>query len=161
MQIEEIEEIDDPDTSPNIGVKVSASFPSSEIFGIKLINGHPTKVLLSFSNGEPEAITVVFIGGSLWTSQIGSKEPEIVRNLTTAKYNVEIGAGKEESVSYSFATELRPQDLKLNLAAVIKDNNGTPHAIQAFNEIVSIVEPDTSFFDPQMWVQTHLALHRS
>ena len=46
--------------------------------------------------------------------------------------------------------ELQPQDLKLNLAAVITDQKGTAYTLQAFNETVSIVEPDTSIFDPQM-----------
>jgi len=76
--------------------------------------------------------------------------PQILRNLTTSRYNVEIPAGSSESISYSFATELQPQDLKLNLAAVVTDSEGTPYTLQAFNETVSIVEPDTSIFDPQM-----------
>lgn len=133
-------------------MKVSTSFPSSEIFGIKLVNGHPTQALLSITNDEPEPVTVVFIGGSLWASGLGAKGPHIVRNLTTTRYNVEIPAGIKESISYSFTTELLPQDLKLNLAAVITDTEGTAHTIHAFNETVSIVEPDTSIFDPQMLV---------
>lgn len=75
---------------------------------------------------------------------------QIVRNLTTTRYNVEIPAGQSDSISYSFATELQPQDLMLNLAAVVTDTEGTPYTLQAFNETVSIVEPDTSIFDPQM-----------
>lgn len=149
-QVEEVEELDDPPTSPKLDVKVSTSFPSSEIFGIKLVNGHPTQALLSITNDEPEPVTVVFVGGSLWISEIGEKGPRIVRNLTTTRYNVEIPAGVKESISYSFTTELLPQDLKLNLAAVVTDAEGTSFTLQAFNETVSIVEPDTSIFDPQM-----------
>ena len=65
---------------------------------------------------------------------------------------MEIPAGQSESISYNFATELQPQDLKLNLAAVVTDSEGTPYTLPAFNETVSIVEPDTSIFDPQMCV---------
>ena len=65
---------------------------------------------------------------------------------------MEIPAGQSESISYNFATELQPQDLKLNLAAVVTDSEGTPYTLPAFNETVSIVEPDTSIFDPQMHV---------
>ena len=131
-------------------MQVSASFPSSEIFGVKLVNGHPTRALLSFSNNELAPISVSFIGGSLWTPDIDPQGSRIVRNLTTTRYNVEIPAGQKESLSYSFATELHPQDLRLNLAAVVSDEKGTFYNIQAFNETVSIVEPDTSFLDPQM-----------
>ena len=65
---------------------------------------------------------------------------------------MEIPAGQSESISYNFVTELQPQDLKLNLAAVVTDSEGTPYTLPAFNETVSIVEPDTSIFDPQMYV---------
>ncbi|KAL8737836.1 MAG: hypothetical protein Q9190_008073 [Brigantiaea leucoxantha] len=145
------EESTSPPQSPNLAIKISTSFPSSEIFGIKLINGHPTQALLSISNDEPQPINVVFIGGSLWTTDFTIQPPQIVRNLTTTRYDVEIPAGEKESISYSFATELQPQDLKLNLAVVITDAEGAPYTLQAFNETVAVVEPDTSIFDPQMF----------
>ncbi len=131
-------------------MKVSVQFPSSEVFGVKLVNGHPTQALLSFTNDEPEPVTVGFIGGNLWTMPLGGQKPQVIRNLTTTRYNVEIPAGQSDTISYSFATELHPQDLKLNLAAVVTDTEGTPYTLQAFNETVSVVEADTSIFDPQM-----------
>ena len=131
-------------------MKVSVQFPSSEIFGIKLVNGHATQALLSFSNEEPEPVGVSFIGGNLWTMPPVGQQSQAIRNLTTTRYNVEIPAGESESLSYSFATDLHPQDLKLNLAAVITNSEGTPYTVQAFNETVSVVEADTSIFDPQM-----------
>ncbi|KAI4124894.1 MAG: hypothetical protein LQ347_005562 [Umbilicaria vellea] len=148
------EEVESPSTSPDLAVRVSTSFPSSEIFGIKLINGHPTQALLSITNDEPAPITVAFIGGSLWSENIG-QGIILVRNLTTTRYNVEVPAGEKESLSYSFATELHPQDMKLSLATVITDSEGAFYTIQAFNETVSIVEQDTSIFDPQItWITT-------
>ncbi|CAD6577619.1 MAG: hypothetical protein ASARMPRED_008345 [Alectoria sarmentosa] len=144
------EELENSSASPNIAIRISTSFPSSEIFGVKLVNGHPTQALLSFSNEEPESVSVAFIGGSLWTTAFPQQGPQIVRNLTTTRYNVEIPAGQSESISYKFAMELQPQDLILNLAAVVTDSEGTPYTLPAFNETVSIVEPDTSIFDPQI-----------
>lgn len=156
-----MEEVEDDDTPavPNLAVQISTSFPSSEIFGIKLVNGHPTQALLSIQNDEPDPVTLVFIGGSLWASVLRGKGPQIVKNLTTARFNVAIPAGAKESISYSFTTVLQPQDLKLNLAAVVQDQKGTAFTLQAFNETVSVVEPDTSIFDPQMFVE--LVLHTS
>lgn len=142
--------MENPSTSPTLAVKVTAQFPSSEIFGIKLVNGHPTQALLSFTNDEPETIGISFIGGNLWTMPMAGQKPQIIRNLTTTRYNIEIPAGQSETISYSFATELHPQDLKLNLATVVTDIEGTPYTVQAFNETVSVVEADTSIFDPQM-----------
>lgn len=151
-QVEEVED-DDAPTSPNLAVQISTSFPSSEIFGIKLVNGYPTQALLSIQNDEPNPVTVVFIGGSLWASDLRGKGPQIVKNLTTARFNVAIPAGAKESISYSFTTELYPQELKLNLAVIVQDKKGTAFTLQAFNETVSVVEPDTSIFDPQMLVE--------
>lgn len=151
-QVEEVED-DDAPTSPNLAVQISTSFPSSEIFGIKLVNGYPTQALLSIQNDEPNPVTVVFIGGSLWASDPRGKGPQIVKNLTTARFNVAIPAGAKESISYSFTTELYPQELKLNLAVIVQDKKGTAFTLQAFNETVSVVEPDTSIFDPQMLVE--------
>ncbi|KAJ6005611.1 hypothetical protein N7451_003555 [Penicillium sp. IBT 35674x] len=128
-------------------VSAEASFPSSEIFGVKLVNGHPTQALIAFTNDEPNPITVNFIGGSLWTVE---EESQAVRNLTATRYGVEIPANSKESVSYSFATEMHPQDLRLNIAAILSDSEGKFFTVQAFNGTVSVVEPETSIFDPQI-----------
>jgi hypothetical protein len=140
-------EIEDPSTSSALAVSVEASFPNAEIFGIKLVNGKPTESILSFTNEEPDPVTVQFVGGSLWTEDVtGSR---IVRNLTTAQYAIEIPAGEKQSLPYRFQTNMHPQDLRLNLAAVVSSQN-TFHTLQAFNGTVSIVEQDSSIFDPQM-----------
>lgn len=128
-------------------MKAQASFPASEIFGVKLVNGHPTQALIDFTNDEPNPVTVNFVGGSLWSLDEQSK---VVRNLTATRYGVEIPAGQKESISYSFATEMHPQDLRLNLATILSDSEGKFFTVQAFNGTVSVVEPETSIFDPQM-----------
>ncbi|KAI9641554.1 Increased recombination centers protein 22 [Ciborinia camelliae] len=138
----------------NIAVSVSASFPQSEIFGVKLINGHASQALLTFKNNEPEAVQVAVIGGALSTLQILPEgihpSAAIVRNLTSAKYNVAIQAGEEQSLPYTFTTELNPQDLRLNLIAVVASQSGGVYQIQAFNETVTVVDAATSIFDPQI-----------
>jgi len=144
-------DVESPSQTPVLDVSVSASFPAAEIFGVKLVNGRPTQALLSYSNNEPAPVTVNFIGGSLWTADLDSQgNPRILRNLTTTRYNLEIPAGGKESLSYSFATELHPQDLRLNLATVLSNGAGKFFTVQVYNETVSIVEQDTSIFDPQI-----------
>jgi len=142
----EIEEDIKAGTTPNINLNVRASFPQSEIFGVKLVNGHATQAVLSFENQEPEPIQVQFIGGQLWNTQF----TQIVRNLTTTKYNVEIPAGSAETITYSFATELHPQDLTLHLIAVVNDHEENFYTVSAFNGTVSVVEAPMSIFDPQI-----------
>lgn len=125
------------------------SFPDSEVFGVKLINGRATKAVLSLHNEEPKAVTVAFIGGSLL--HVGAEQPTILRNLTTQRYNVEIPAGESESLTYTFVNEMHPQDVQLNLATVIKQDEFI-YTLQAFNGTVSVVEAPLSILDPQMWV---------
>ncbi|OCK93108.1 uncharacterized protein K441DRAFT_661858 [Cenococcum geophilum 1.58] len=142
------EEIDeDVAQTPNLKVSVSASFPQSEIFGVKLINGHPTQAVISIANSEPGPVSVALIGGSLYSIQ---GMPQILRNLTAQRYSIEVPAGEQESVTYSFATEMHPQDLRLQLVTVLKDDKDAFYTMQIFNETVSVVEAPTSIFDPQI-----------
>lgn len=92
-------------------------------------------------------MTVNFVGGSLWTPEENSR---IVRNLTTTRYGVEIPAGQKETLPYSFATEMHPQDLRLSLVSIVSNSEGQFFTLPAFNGTVSVVEPETSIFDPQM-----------
>ena len=45
------QQVTEPQT-PNLNVAVSVSFPQSEIFGVKVVNGHATEARLSVTNNE-------------------------------------------------------------------------------------------------------------
>ncbi|KAL4909278.1 hypothetical protein BDW74DRAFT_146303 [Aspergillus multicolor] len=141
------EKVEETSEAPTLAVTAQAAFPASEIFGVKLVNGHPTQALVTFTNNEESAVTLNFIGGTLSTLD---EESKLVRNLTATRYSVEIPAGEQESLSYSFATEMHPQDLRLSLASVISDVEGRFFTVYAYNGTVSVVEPETSIFDPQI-----------
>ncbi|TVY32930.1 Increased recombination centers protein [Lachnellula occidentalis] len=150
--VEEV--LESPPTTPNLAVSVSAAFPASEVFGVKLINGHATQALLDFSNNEPEPVQIAVIGGALTTLQpLAPETPAsaaIIRNLTGTRYDVEIPAGEKLTLPYTFTTDLNPQDLRLSLMAVVMSKAGEIYQVQAFNETVSVVEAATSIFDPQI-----------
>lgn len=158
MQAAAEPELETPPTTPSIAVSVSASFPAAEVFGVKLVNGHATQALLEFTNNEPEAIRVALIGGALATLQpLAPGTPEyagILRNLTVTKYDVAVQAGGKETLSYTFATDMNPEDVRLQLVAVVQNQEGELHQIPAFGGEVSIVEAPTSFLDPQMYVHS-------
>ncbi|KAJ8068433.1 hypothetical protein OCU04_003990 [Sclerotinia nivalis] len=138
----------------NLAVSVSASFPQSEIFGVKLVNGHASQAIISFKNDEPESVQLAVIGGALSTLQTLPEgthpSAAIVRNLTSTRYDVEIQAGEEQILPYTFTTDLNPQDLRLNIIAVVASQKGGVYQIQAYNETVTVVEAATSIFDPQI-----------
>jgi hypothetical protein len=129
---------------------VSTSFPASEIFGVKVVNGQPTEAHVSFSNEESEPVLVNLIGGSLWSLDTPEQPGQVVRNLTTARYNLQVAPGQKESLTYTLSTEMHPQDLRLHLAAAVSNDAGSLFTVSAYNETISVVEPDTSIFDPQM-----------
>jgi hypothetical protein len=117
------------------------------------VNNHATSAHISIANGEVEPISVRMIGGSLWpldTTSAPTTGAVAIRNLTTQNLNTKIPAGENQTFTYSFATELHPQDLKLLLAAIIHDSKGVGYQVEAFNGTVSVVEAPISIFDPQM-----------
>ena len=73
-----------------------------------------------------------------------------MRNLTTARVNVQVPAGQSESVEWKFATELHPQDLVLKIFAVVTNEEGLVATLQAHEGGVSVVEADVGWFDPQL-----------
>ncbi|KAE8140603.1 hypothetical protein BDV38DRAFT_239989 [Aspergillus pseudotamarii] len=134
--------------TPKLALTAQATFPASEIFGVKVVNGYPTQALVAFTNDEPAPVKVNFIGGTL--STLDEEDSKIVRNLTATGYNVEIPAGETETLSYQITTEMHPQDLRLSLASIVSDSEGRFYTVYAYNGTVSVVEPETSFFDPQI-----------
>lgn len=142
--------------APPFDVSVTASFPSAEIFGPKIINGQGTHALLDITNNEGAPITLVMVGGMLSRPETDLKAGAhasslIVKNLTTTKYTVEVPAGAKESLPYTFTTDLQPADLQLSLMAIFTDNKGNVRQVPAFHDTVSVVEAPTSFLDPQMY----------
>ena len=118
MQVEDVEELPDEVTSdpednsktPNLAVDITTSFPDAEVFGVKLVNGRPTRAILDVSNNEPEAVNLMVVGGSLTTpvDAPGAPDPPVVlRNLTTQRYGVQIPAGEKETLTYAFVNEMR------------------------------------------------------
>ncbi|KAK8017525.1 hypothetical protein PG993_013851 [Apiospora rasikravindrae] len=133
---------------------VVATFPEADIFGVKLVNGRPTKAVVDITNNEAEPIQVAFLGGALHTLQ---ELPEgshpsagILRNLSSVRYEATIPAGEKQSLPYSFALDMNPQDVRLNLMAVIMNDANQIFQVPVADQTVSIVEAPTSILDPQI-----------
>ncbi|KAH0602595.1 uncharacterized protein H6S33_008676 [Morchella sextelata] len=126
----------------SLGVQFVDAVPE---FGIKAINGVPTKLNLHIVNNEPEDIRVQLIQGSLKTP----KGVEL-RNLTASKVGVKLGKDQAIDIPYQFTTEMHPQDVIFNLKMFLKTPEGLAVSQSAFNQTISIVEAPTSLFDPQV-----------
>ncbi|KAI1853429.1 hypothetical protein JX265_012720 [Neoarthrinium moseri] len=147
---------DDAGSPPAVDLKadISATFPEADIFGVKLVNGRPTKAVIDIENHEDEPIQFAFVGGSLYSLKPLPEDVHpsagIVRNLSTVRYDAIIPAGEKQSLPYSFVLDMNPQDLRLQLGGVVTTSSGNIFQVQVADQTVAIVEAPTSIFDPQI-----------
>lgn len=135
--------------APVIAANVEAIFPEADIFGVKLVNGRPTKAVIEVTNNEKAPIQLALLAGTL--SKPGEPATaEIVRNLTAVRYDLTVEPGEKKSVPYSFALDMQPQDVKIQLVAVLSDDKGNTFQVPAYDASASIVEAPTSILDPQI-----------
>lgn len=130
------------------------TFPGAEsLFGIKAVNGKPLDIQFDIHNGELETIALAFIGGSIWTpdSDLSAQPSRILRNITTKQYGIAIPAGETETVPYRFTSNMHPRDVRMALAAVFQKGNSM-YTTSVYNGTITIAEPSSSIFDPQMYV---------
>ncbi|KAI1193808.1 hypothetical protein F5X97DRAFT_328185 [Nemania serpens] len=137
-----------------LNAEIVATFPEADIFGVKLVNGRPTKAVIDITNNEAEPIQVAFLGGQLMTpKELGPDAPayaSILRNLSTIQYQATIPAGEKQSFPYSFVLDMQPQDVRLHLVGAVLGTSNQIFSVGIYDEVVSIIEAPTSFFDPQI-----------
>ncbi|KAI2608254.1 uncharacterized protein GGS25DRAFT_267397 [Hypoxylon fragiforme] len=142
-------------TDIELNAHLVATFPEAEdIFGVKLVNGRPTKAVIDITNNEDEPILVAFVGGQLLNPKDNGPNADpssaVVRNLTSVSYQASIPAGEKQSLPYSFILDMQPQDVRLQLMAVVSNSANQIFQVGVYDHTVSIVEAPTSIFDPQI-----------
>lgn len=137
---------------PQLKAQITASFPDGELIGLRLINGKPTRAVVEVTNNEDGPIQVAFVSGTLFAHKplLDDAPPSILHNLTASQYNLPVAAGESAQVPYAFALDMQPQDVRIQLLAVVTDSKGGIFPVTAYNGTASIVEAPTSFLDPQM-----------
>ncbi|KLU88490.1 signal sequence receptor alpha chain [Magnaporthiopsis poae ATCC 64411] len=142
-----------PPAAPQLKIEVATTFPEADIFGVKLVNGRPTKAVVEITNKEDQPVRVNLVGGALSRADppaAAAADTPALRNLTAVKYDVEVPAGDKRSLTYSFTLDMQPQDVRVNLIAVVTNAKGQTFQVPAHSDKASVVEPPTSFLDPQI-----------
>ncbi|KAJ6787587.1 hypothetical protein PWT90_00670 [Aphanocladium album] len=137
-----------------LNAKITATFPDAELIGLRLVNGKPTRAVVEVTNNEEGPIQVAFVSGSLSTDKaLPADAPlyqSILHNMTASQYNLPVAAGESAQLPYAFAVDMQPQDVRVQLIAVVTDSKGGIFPVNVYNGTASIVEAPTSFLDPQI-----------
>ncbi|CAH0024114.1 unnamed protein product [Clonostachys rhizophaga] len=143
-----------PAEPPTLNAKIKTSFPDSDILGVKILNGRPTNALIDIENQEAGPIIVSFVTGNVkHTKQLPAEAPayqSILHNITAVQYSTKIEAGEKKALPFSFALDKNPQDVIVQLTAIVSNSNGDVVPVVVFDDKASIVEAPVSFFDPQI-----------
>ena len=144
--------------APELKIDVDTKFPEADIFGLKLINGRPTKAIVEVTNNEDTPVRVSVLGGALVKPQAlpegVAPSANIVVNLTTVSYESSKDAllqpGESRGYPYNFVLDLQPRELRLDLMAIITNSAGQIFQITAHSGTATVVDPPINIFDPQM-----------
>jgi len=126
-----------------------AAFSESNPFG-HVVNGEKNSLVLNVENKSDRNVTLVSVAGSV-------HQPEsnrLIKNLTSTKYGIPLPEGLKLEVPYSFYSEFKPGDVRLNVW-LEHSVDGSKYRVSAYDSVVTIVEPEVSILDFKL-VSTYL-----
>ncbi|KAJ3510124.1 hypothetical protein NLJ89_g4859 [Agrocybe chaxingu] len=135
-------------------VIATAAFPETNAFN-HVVNGEKNLLTVSVENKSDRNVTLVNIAGALLHPDTNA--------LTVVKYGVPLFESVKLQIPYSFYSEFKPGDHRLNiwlehssevrhtreyhaLSLMFGMQVGT-HKVEVYDSIVTVVDPDFSIFD--------------
>jgi len=129
---------------PVLELKVTGSFPSDNPFG-HVVNGERNVINLSIENNTKQNMTLLSIAGSFHHPETD----RLLKNTTATKFGVKLKEGSKIPIQYPFYSQFKPGDIKLKIWLEVSDE--TQYRVSAYDSIVTIVEPEISLLDWQLW----------
>ncbi|KAG8859354.1 hypothetical protein FRB96_004569 [Tulasnella sp. 330] len=124
---------------PELDIAAVASFPESNPFA-HVVNGEKNKMTLEIENKSPSNVTLKSAAGSIHDPDSGK--------TTSLSYGVTLISGAKTVLPYNFNSEYKPREVLLKIWVNYDDGSSTGHhQTMAYDSVVTIVEPPSSFFD--------------
>lgn len=122
-------------------VVATAAFPETNIFN-HVVNGEKNTITLTVENKSARNITLLNIAGSLSLPDTGV----VIKNLTSLKYGVPLISSVKVQLPYTFYSEFKPGDHRLNIWLEHSAEN-VVYKVEAYDSVITVVEPELSIFD--------------
>ncbi|KAE9408447.1 hypothetical protein BT96DRAFT_954021 [Gymnopus androsaceus JB14] len=142
-------ESDQEDAVPQL--VAAAAWPETNPFG-HVVNGEKNTLGVLVENRLPHNTTLLNVAGAFYNAE----SDVLVRNLSAMAYNVELIEGVKMQIPYTFFSEFKPGDLRL-IVWLEHLNEGEKQRVYAYDSIVTIVEPEGSWFDFKL-ISTYLVV---
>ncbi|KAG1882231.1 hypothetical protein F4604DRAFT_1577643, partial [Suillus subluteus] len=122
-------------------IVIETTFPESNPFG-HVVNGERNQLFLVVENRSDKNITLQSVAGSFHHPETGT----LIKNTSSLTYGFPLLEGTKLQIPYSFYSEFKPGDLRLNiwLEHTVDDDK---YRVTAYDSVVTIVEPEPSWLD--------------
>lgn len=127
--------LDDPE------IVIQTTFPESNPFG-HVVNGERNEIFLLVENKSDKNVTLQSAAGSFHHPETGT----LIKNTSSLTYGFPLLEGTKLQIPYSFYSEFKPGDLRLNIW-LEHTVDGDKYRVTAYDSVVTIVEPEPSWLD--------------
>jgi len=132
-------------------LEISAAFPSDNQFGI-VFNGQPNKILLKVLNLGSDPVGDVMRIHQVWNEfrEIGGKERLLRKGVPVPSKRLLPPKLEPYIIPFMFNAEEREGNLGLRVWVEWSGPQGKKHRSMAYDSTITIKEPPTRWFDPQL-----------
>ncbi|KAI8140605.1 hypothetical protein BJV82DRAFT_691589, partial [Fennellomyces sp. T-0311] len=125
-------------------LEVTADFPDNP-FGL-ITNGQRNKVVLTLANKDKADFSVLAVSGKV---TLPEQPDKILRNLTSLRYDLTVPVDGSVEIPYLFHSEFAPGEHALTVYIDVMGDEKLLRVV-GYNGIITVVDPETSWMDPQL-----------